>query len=255
MRSTERLTGVTKQTIGRLLLRAGEEAERVLDAELRNLDCTDIQVDELWTFVAKKQARLGIGDDRRVMGDMWTFIAIDRETKLIPQFTVGKRDGRTTREFIDALAARLSNRVQLSSDAFSAYAQAVDTSFGGEVDYGIVVKDYVAEPIGPGRYAPPRVASVKKEGVLGDPREDRIITSHVECHNRTLRMRCRRFTRLTNAFSKKLESLRAAAALYFYDYNFVRRHGTIRMTPAMAAGVSPHAWTLHDLVDRINANA
>ena len=221
-----------------------------MDEQMQNLPCERVQVDEIWSYVGKKQARLTREDDRNQLGDMWTFVALDSDTKLVPSYRVGKRNRRNAVAFMADLSERLTNRVQLSSDALNIYVDAVERAFGADVDYGQAVKIYEAEPIGPGRYSPPRVKSQQKTVVAGNPDQRHISTSMVERQNLTMRMSMRRFTRLTNAFSKKVENLRAAVSLHFVHYNFVRMHKTLRMTPAMAAGVSDRLWSLEELVDR-----
>ena len=200
-------------------------------------------------FVGKKQRHLTEDDDESRTGDMWTFVALDADSKIVPCYRVGKRDGVTANAFIDDLADRLSNRIQLSSDSLSAYVEAVERAWGGQVDYGQIVKHYEAEPIGPGRYSPPKVIDATVLAIQGNPDPVHICTSHVERQNLTMRMGMRRFTRLTNAFSKKLENLKAAVALHFAYYNFVRVHKTLRVTPAMEAGVTDKLWSLGDLMD------
>jgi len=167
---------------------------------------------------------------------------------------VGKRDLRTASAFLDDLARRLVNRVQLSSDALSAYVEATEQAFGADVDYGQIVKFYEADPIGPGRYGPPRVTSAQRSAIMGEPDFTHISTSYIERQNLTMRMSMRRFTRLTNAFSKKVENLRAAVALHFAHYNFVRIYSSLRVTPAMAAGVTDHLWTMEDLAVLIDGH-
>ena len=220
---------------------------------MRDLTCRRIQVDEIWAFVAKKQKRLTPDDDRSLVGDQWTYVAIDPETKLIPVHRVGKRDLPTATAFLTDLSERLSNRVQLSSDALAAYVDATERAFGTEVDYGQAVKIYDAEPVGPGRYSPPSVVRSERTAIVGNPDDDHISTSLVERRNLTMRMSMRRFTRLTNGFSKKVKNHRAAVALHFAHYNMVRIHSTIRCTLAIAAGVSKHLWSLEELVDRTTA--
>jgi IS1 family transposase len=177
-------------------------------------------------------------------------VAIDSDTKLVPAYRVGKRTREHAIAFMTDLSERLSNRVQISSDSLRSYVDAVEQAFGADVDYGQIVKFYDAEPIGPGRYAPPQVTGVERTVIAGNPDQAHISTSHVERQNLTMRMSMRRFTRLTNAFSKKLENLQAAVALHFAHYNLVRLHKTLRVTPAMAAGVTDRLWSLEELVDR-----
>jgi len=182
------------------------------------------------------------------IGDQWTYVALDRDSKLVPTYLVGKRTRKNTHKFMYSLSARMANRVQISSDALAHYVDAVDAAFGDDVDYGRIVKSYEAKPIGPGRYSPPKVASVSKKSLMGNPDIDLISTSHVERQNLTMRMSMRRFTRLTNGFSKKLENLKAAVALHFAHYNFVRIHSSLRVTPAMEAGVVNELWSIYDLI-------
>jgi IS1 family transposase len=253
IRSTERMTDTHRDTVMRLLVEAGEGCKALLDTEMRNLSCRRLQVDEIWGFVAKKQRQVQEGDDRSRVGDQWTFVALDPETKLVPAFRVGKRDLGTATAFMCDLSERLANRVQLSSDALAAYVSATEEAFGADVDYGQAVKFYEADPIGPGRYSPPHVVRQEKDTITGRPDPAHISTSLIERQNLTMRMSIRRFTRLTNAFSKKVENHRAAVALHFAHYNFVRWHRTIRCSPAMAAGVSRHLWSMEELVERMTA--
>jgi IS1 family transposase len=252
IRSIERMTGVHRDTIMRLMLKVGNTCEEIMDITMRNLPCKNIEVDEVWAYVGKKQRHVTINDNPNEVGDFYTFVALDSETKLIPAYKVGKRDLPTAQAFISDLSSRLSNRIQLSSDKLKAYVDAVEIAFGADIDYGQIVKSYEAEPIGPGRYSPPKVTSVLKEYITGNPDFNKICTSFVERQNLTVRMQMRRFTRLTNAFSKKLKNLKAAVALHFTHYNFVRIHGTLRMTPAMAAGVTKELWSIGDLIERAN---
>jgi IS1 family transposase len=249
IRSVERMTGVHRDTIMRLLVRAGDACEKIMDTELRNLSCKNIEVDEIWSFVGKKQRHVGAKDNPNEVGDFYTFVALDSDSKLVPTYKIGKRDFFTAYSFITDLESRLTNRVQISSDKLSAYVQAIDLAFGGEVDYGQIVKSYEAEPIGPGRYSPPKVVSTTKEYILGNPKINKICTSYVERQNLTIRMQVRRFTRLTNAFSKKLDNMKAAVALHFAHYNFVRVHGSLKVTPAMAAGITNRIWSFSDILD------
>ena len=187
------------------------------------------------------------------MGDQWTFVALDPETKLVPTYRVRKRTRAEAVAFMGDLSERLSNRVQLSSDALRTYVDAVERAFGADIDYGQAVKFYEAEPIGPGRYSPPRVTHQQRTVIAGSPDQAHISTSLVERQNLTMRMSMRRFTRLTNAFSKKVENLRAAVDVHFAHYNFVRVHKSLRVTPAMAAGVSDRLWSLEELVERTSS--
>jgi IS1 family transposase len=249
IRSIERMTGIHRDTIMRLGSRIGENCKEILDSTMCNLHCEHFQMDEIWCFVGKKQRHLKPTDDVNVLGDQWIFVALDADSKLIPSFLVGKRSYQNAVAFVQDLSERLDNRVQLSSDSLQAYVDAVELAFGCEVDYGQIVKTYEAEPIGPGRYSPPHVISVERKSISGYPDISKISTSYVERQNLTLRMQMRRLTRLTNAFSKKLENLKAAVALHFAHYNFVRVHQTLKVTPAMEAGLTGHIWSISDLLE------
>jgi IS1 family transposase len=217
---------------------------------MRGLNCRNVEIDEIWGFIGAKRKN---ANQAGAYGDVWTFIALDADTKLIPSFIVGKRDAYHAKMFVADLAARMKKRVQVSSDSLAAYADAVERGFGTEVDYGQISKTYAFENLLPnaaGRYSPAEVVKVEKTVVSGMPDVNRICTSHVEKQNHTLRMHCRRLTRLTNAFSKKFKNFEAAVALNFAYYNFVKSHGAIRMTPAQAAGVENSAWTVAELVER-----
>jgi IS1 family transposase len=244
------MTNTHRDTITRLLVEVGEGCEKIMDTYMRGLKCARIQADEIWCYVGKKQRYVTTADDASRVGDQWTFVALDADTKLVPAYRVGKRTRATAHAFMGDLATRLDNRVQLSTDAMSAYVDAVEASFGANVDYAQIVKFYEAEPIGPGRYSPPRVIDTERSVITGNPDQAHISTSHVERQNLTMRMSMRRFTRLTNAFSKKVENLRAAVGLHFAFYNFVRVHKSLRVTPAMAAGVTDRLWSLEELVER-----
>jgi len=250
IRSIERITGIHRDTIMRLGVRVGEACAKIHDDKMRGIASKNIEVDEIWGFIgAKRKNANRVG----AYGDVWTFIALDADTKLIPSFVVGKRDAYHTKMFIADLAERVSNRIQLSSDAMNAYADAVERGFGSEVDYGQIEKTYSVSNLNKdaaSRYSPCDVVKVERAIVNGMPDIARITTSHVEKQNHTLRMHCRRLTRLTNAFSKKIENFEAAVALNFAYYNFCKTHGAIRMTPAQAAGVESSAWTVAELVER-----
>jgi IS1 family transposase len=250
VRSIERVTGVHRDTILRLMVRVANAGAAYSDRTLRNLPCKRIECDEIWAYVRKKQRNvIGIREDRSQVGDQYTFIALDPESKLIPCWLVGKRTAANTLDFMLDLKARLKNRVQLSTDGFEPYVNAVEAAFGRDVDYATIVKSYEEQPAGRGRYSPPRVVSIEKDEKMGWPNMDTVSTSLVERQNLTVRMQVRRLTRLTNAFSKKLPNLRAALDLHFTHYNFVRYHRSIRCTPAMEAGIAPTALTVKDLVE------
>jgi IS1 family transposase len=251
IRSTERMTETHRDTVMRLMVEVGEGCQRIMDEKMRNLPCKRIQVDEIWSYVRVKQhhIRMTVHDIRRT-GDFWTWVALDPETKLVPSYRVGKRTGEDAIAFMGDLSERLTNRVQISSDGLRSYIDAVEQAFGSNVDYAQVVKFYDADHIGPGRYAPPKVTGQEKTVIAGSPDQRHISTSLVERQNLTMRMQMRRFTRLTNGFSKKVENLKAAVALHFAHYNFVRLHKSLRVTPAMAAGVSDRLWTLEELVEQ-----
>jgi len=251
IRAVERITGVNQNTIMSLNRRVGDACAKIVDEKMRGLNCKNVEIDEIWGFIgAKRKNAVRVG----AYGDVWTFIALDADTKLIPSFLVGKRDTYHTRAFMDDIASRMALRVQISSDALVAYPDAFDRSFGADADYGQIVKTYGVTPLGSAaaavRYSPAEVVKVERTVVSGSPDVARITTSHVEKQNHTLRMHCRRLTRLTNAYSKKFENFQAAVALNFAYYNFVKTHLTIRMTPAMAAGVEKSHWTVAELIER-----
>lgn len=250
LRATGRMVGVHRDTIMRLAVRIGKAAMRYMDENMRNLPCEHIQVDEIWGFVGKKAKNVR-PDDIAEVGSVYCFSAMDQESKLVPCFKLGKRDRETVVPFIQDLAGRMSNRIQLSSDGLAAFYEAAVTAFGTNVDYGQIVKSYEAEPEkrAERRYSPPHIVKVKRTGVIGFPMQGRISTSHIERQNLTIRTFVRRLTRLTCAFSKKYENHEAALALHFLHYNFVRRHGTLKTTPAVASGVADKPWTMADLLE------
>jgi IS1 family transposase len=250
IRSVERLTGVHRDTIMRLTLQVGERCLNLLDETMRGLSCPNLQVDEIWTFVGKKQARLKY-EERfdRERGDQYVFVAIDGESKLIPHFDVGKRNMVTAYRFMEVLSRRITGRFQLTTDGFTPYIGAVEMAWGADApDYAQLVKMFGAVPPGPARYAPPKIVEAVPTVVYGNPDMEKVSTSYIERQNLTIRMACRRFTRLTNAFSKRLDNLKAALALHFAWYNFVRIHRNLRVTPAMAAGVTDRVWNLAELL-------
>ena len=248
LRSTSRMTGVDRETVGTIVARVGVGCVALLDETMVDLPCTRLELDELWAFVGKKQKHLK-ANDVASLGDTWTWLAIDADTKLVPAFHVGKRTDADARVFIADLAARLAKRVQISTDGLKAYVNPIGTSFGAVgVDYAMVIKAYEGEPAGSGQVLPPKVTGIEKLPVFGEPVEEHVSTSYAERVNLPVRMMGRRYTRLTNAFSKKLEQHIASTALTLAAYNFVRTHKTLRCSPAMAAGISKTLWSTDDLV-------
>jgi IS1 family transposase len=250
IRSTERLTGITRNTIMDLLVVAGQRCMKLMDEKLRGLKCEFIQADEIWCFVNKKQKRCREHDPAE-FGDAWVFVAIDPVTKLVPSFTVGKRSAATTKRFISDLAERVDGRIQLTTDGFRFYVDAVEKSFGADIDFAQLVKLYgdYGQHDSATKYSPSPIIETIVKIMQGNPDEEKICTSHVERQNLTMRMSMRRFTRLTNAFSKKFENLVAAIALHFAYYNFCRVHQTLRVTPCMEAKVTDHIWSISELLE------
>jgi IS1 family transposase len=251
IRAIERMTGIHRDTIMRLGVRVGEGCTALLDAKMRDLSCTRLEIDEVWGFVGKKESRRKPGDDPQ-FGNVWTFCAVDAETKLVPAFRVDSNRGlETTKAFMRDVASRMRNRIQVSTDSLAAYRNAVEAAWGADVDYAQIVKVFGHEERDEHRYAPPEVIGTEKTVIQGNPDYDLISTSYVERLNATTRLHMRRLTRLTLAFSKRLENFRAAVGLHFAYYNFVRRHNTLRCTPAMAAGVAKTFWTVADLLEAV----
>jgi IS1 family transposase len=252
IRGVERMTGVHRDTIMRLGVRVGEQCGAMLDKAMRNLPCDDIQVDEAWGYIGSKQKNAARSGN---YGDVWTFIALDRKTKVIPSFICGKRDLYHATAFMDDLATRLAHRPQITSDALKAYPEAIERAFGAEVDYAQVVKTYSVSHLGnfkeaAARYSPAEVVSTEKIVIQGEPDMKQVSTSHVEKQNHTLRMHCRRLSRLTNAFSKKFENFQAAIALHMAYYNLCKVHCAIRATPAMEVGVEKSIVSVAELLER-----
>ena len=249
VRSTVRMTGVSKNTITKLLAELGAACATFQDKALRDLPCRRIECDEIWSFVGAKDKNIAPDKKAYGLGSVWTWTAICATTKLVPSWLVGDRDGGTARNFIDDLASRLSNRVQITTDGHRVYVEAIEGAFGAEVDYAMLVKHYGAENRGgEARYSPAICTGITKQPIIGYPEEKHVSTSYVERQNLTMRMSIRRFTRLTNAFSKKIENHCHAVALHFMHYNFARVHQTLRVTPAMAAGVTDHVWEISEIV-------
>jgi IS1 family transposase len=259
MRTTSRITGVARNTIDKLLVELGAACVEYQDRAFRNLACKRIQVDECSAFCYAKAKNVTpeIKATNPCAGDAWTWAAIDADTKLIPSWIVGPRDGVTARIFVTDLAERLADRVQLTSDGLSAYLAAVERAFRGDVDYAQLVKIYNETSEGQKRYSPAECIGCERKVIVGYPDPEHISTSYIERANLTMRMGMRRFTRLTNAFSKKIENHAAAIALHMMYYNFVRIHQTLRVAPAMAAGVTDRLWDVSDIIallDQENSN-
>jgi IS1 family transposase len=252
MRAAARIADVSLNAVMRLLVSAGEACSEYQDKTLRNLTCKRLQLDEIWAFVfAKERNASQAMRDAGKAGDIWTWTAIDADTKLIASWMVGDRSGETARIFVCDLARRLANRVQVTTDGHRAYLEAVEAGFGATVDYAQLVKVYGQTAEGQRRYSPPEVIGTETVCCTGNPDPKHISTSFVERSNLTMRMHMRRFTRLTNGFSKKVENHVHAVALHTMFYNFCRIHKTLRVTPAMAAGVSNKLWTVEDIVGLI----
>ena len=249
IRSTERITELDRNTIMTLLLKAGERCQSLMDSRLRNLRMEHIQVDEIWTFVQKKRRHVRKGDSPEV-GDQWVFVAIDADTKLVPCFHIGKRHLADARTFLWDLYSRTEGRTQITTDGLNHYRAGIPETFGLDVDFAQVVKmfDHGQFTSSEGRYSPSPIVEVISKVRSGDPDPAHISTSYVERQNLTMRMAIRRFTRLTNAFSKKLLNLKMAVALHFAYYNFCRVHSSLRVTPAMEAGLTDHVWTIAELI-------
>lgn len=249
IRSTVRMTGIAKNTVTKLLVEAGAVCATYQDKVLRDLKCKKIQCDEIWSFCYAKQKNVPTDKQGQFgFGDVWTWVAIDPDTKLVVSWLVGLRTAEWAKVFVKDVAGRLVKRVQLTTDGNKAYLEAVDDAFGADVDYAMLVKLYGQENPGEARYSPPKCIGCQRQKLMGKPNPKDISTSMVERQNLTMRMSMRRFTRLTNAFSKKIQNLEAAVALHFMYYNFVRIHQTLRISPAMAAGVTDHLWEISEII-------
>lgn len=250
IRAVTRLTGFSKNTVSKLLVEAGQACAMYQDKALRNLNCKRVQVDEIWSFTYAKQKNVATAKAApEGAGDTWTWTAIDADSKLIMSWLIGGRDGQYALAFMDDLKSRLANRVQLTSDGHRAYLEAVEGAFGGDVDYAQLVKLYGNAPENfKGKYSPAECTGARKTPIEGNPDLKHVSTSFAERSNLTMRMHMRRFTRLTNAFSKKVENHCHAVALHMMYYNFVRLHKTLKVTPAMAAGVTGKLWEVADIV-------
>lgn len=249
LRSVVRMTGAAMNTVLKLLADVGAACEQYQDVTLRNLRCKRIQCDEIWQFCyaknknvpAEKKGQFGYGD-------VWTWVALDADTKLVPCYAVGDRTAGTAYAFMRDLSSRLSSRVQLTTDGHKAYLGAVEDVFGADIDYAMLVKLYGNENEKEQRYSLPECIGCQTAEIAGHPDPNHISTSFVERQNLTMRMSMRRFTRLTNAFSKKIDNLGYAVALHYMWYNFARIHKTLRVTPAMEAGIADHVWSIEEIV-------
>jgi len=249
LRSVVRMTGAAMNTVLKLLADVGTACSEYQDKVLRNLPCKRIQCDEVWQFCYAKDKN--VPADKRGQfgyGDVWTWIALDADTKLVPCWTIGDRSSGTAYAFVRDLADRLANRIQLTTDGYRVYLNAVEDAFGADIDYAMLVKLYGNDAESETRYSPAECIGCQTVGVTGRPDPKHISTSFVERQNLTMRMSMRRFTRLTNAFSKKVENLGHAVAIHYMHYNFVRIHKTLRVTPAMEAGISDHVWSIEEIL-------
>ena len=246
IRSIQRITGVDQNTVMKILLLAGARCERLLESKVSNVPVSDVQCDEMWGFVGCKEKRNVTGDPER--GDAYCFVAIERNTKLVLTWHLGRRTARDTMAFTEKLEAATSGQFQITTDGFQPYFDAIHTCLGTRVDFAQLIKVYAAATEDEHRYSPARVVEAIAKPVWGQPDPERICTSHVERQNLTMRMQIRRLTRLTNAFSKRRDNLRAALALYFGWYNLCRVHRTLRVTPGMEAGITDHIWEIGELI-------
>ena len=253
LRATVRMTGIHRTTIQKLLVELGAARSAYQDKVFRNLNCKRVQCDEIWSFVYAKDKNLPKEmRNQPGVGSVWTWVALDPDTKLVPCWFVSSRDAGAAYHFIHDLKGRLANRVQLTTDGHKPYLTAVEDAFGSEIDYATLQKIYgVAPEQGEVRYSPAQCMGARKAVISGNPDFRHVSTSHTERQNLTMRMQMRRFTRLTNAFSKKIENHEAAVALHYMHYNFARIHQTLRVTPAMEAGIADHVWTLEEIVSLI----
>tara|TARA_B100000315_G_C14565431_1_gene582677 strand:- start:312 stop:1136 length:825 start_codon:yes stop_codon:yes gene_type:complete len=250
-RSISRMSDIDRGTVLRVLVEAGNKCQIIMDSQVKDFHSKFIEVDEIWTFCKKKEKHLTEDEKTtELFGDQYVFVAMDSQSKLIPTYQVGKRNMENTLKFIFNLKDKLQNngRIQLTSDGWKSYIDAIEMVFGADIDFAQLVKLYSGGDSETTRYSPSKIKGVLSKIFTGKPNPKNICTSYIERQNLTMRMQMRRFTRLTNAFSKKLENLKAALALHFCHYNFCRIHGTLRVTPAMQAGISDHIWTWEEVL-------
>lgn len=248
LRAASRLADVSINTVTKLLVDVGTACANYQDRKLRNLKCKRVQCDEIWAFVYAKEKNVPADKKGKFgFGDVWTWTAIDADTKLVPSFMVGNRDAQSARMFIEDLASRLTSRIQLTTDGLKVYLEAVEGAFGCDIDYAMLIKTYESSQEET-RYSPAVCTSCEPKPIMGRPDPAHISTSYVERQNLTMRMHMRRFTRLTNAFSKKVENHAYQVALHFMHYNFCKVHKTLRVTPAMEAGLTDHVWTIDEML-------
>ncbi len=254
--ATARMAGVSKVTILKLLKDVGEACLAFENKTLRNLTCKNIQCDEIWSFCYAKEKNVPQNKKGQFgYGDVWTWTALDADTKLMCSWMIGDRSAATANMFMQDLAMRLANRVQITTDGYRPYVQAVDSAFGINVDYSMLVKLYGNDrESSEARYSPAECIGCRKVEITGNPDPRKVSTSYVERNNLTLRMQMRRFTRLTNAHSKKIENMGHALALHFVHYNFARIHQTLRVTPAMEAGIADHVWSIEEIIRLADSN-
>lgn len=255
LRSITRLTGIHRTTIMKLILRVGNRCRAMMDRWMQNLTLRHVEIDEIWTFVLKKQGRVPVNVSDKLIGDQYLFLAVDQDTKLIPCYALGKRTKDTTDLFIGDLASRLvlpdlfgpGPRPQISSDGWRAYPDSIDAAFAGRCSHGVLIKNYRNAEM-PGRYGPPELVGTERRVINGGIGEWSICTSHAERFNLSVRTFLKRFTRLALGFSKKMENLAATASLFIAHFNFCRWHGSLKKTPAMAARITGHPWTMEELL-------
>ncbi|MGC1107306.1 MAG: IS1 family transposase [Candidatus Acidiferrales bacterium] len=254
LRATSRLADVSINTVTKLLVDLGNACARYHNENVVNVRARRVQCDEIWAFVGAKNKNVTPEKQAQGWGDVWTWTALDADSKLCVSYRVGSRDGAIAYEFMQDLAFRLKNRVQLTTDGHRVYLNAVEDAFGSAIDYAMLVKIYGSAPQDDSRYSPAEVIECKPIAITGNPDPNHISTSFVERQNLTMRMGMRRFTRLTNAFSKKVENHAEMVAIHFMHYNFARIHKTLRVTPAMAAGISDHVWSLEEIIRLLDSN-